>query len=81
MFGEREAPASLHIIQDVKDERKQRTREVQVSTAKRILHRFYTKKIRVDQETMTDTDEIAIFKNNFESMLDGMLERELVLKN
>lgn len=72
-------PENPGIISDVKQEKMQRTRTIQVNTAKRVLHRFYTRKIRVDQEIQTDTDEIAMLKNHYESTIDAMLERDVEL--
>ena len=78
VYNEEERPADLHIINDVKNERFDRQRKLQVNTAKRVLKRFWVdKRGRLDKGTMTDTDEIAVFKNYYVDQIDAMMDREI----
>ena len=51
---------------------------MQVNTAKRVLKRFCPDKIpKEEKATMTDTEQIAIFKDYYENQIDAMMDREI----
>ena len=78
VFTEKEQMAGVELIQDVRAEKASRTREIQVNTAKRVIRRFWVnKEQRQDVGVMTDTDQIAMFKDYYETQIEAVMAREI----
>ena len=78
VFTEKENMAGVELIQDVRAEKASRTREIQVNTAKRVIRRFWVnKEQRQDVGVMTDTDQIAMFKDYYETQIEAVMAREI----
>ena len=81
VFTEKENMAGVELIQDVRDEKASRTREIQVNTAKRVIRRFWVnKEQRQDVGVMTDTDQIAMFKDYYETQIEAVMAREIEIQ-
>ena len=81
VFTEKENMAGVELIQDVRDEKASRTRQIQVNTAKRVIRRFWVnKEQRQDVGVMTDTDQIAMFKDYYETQIEAVMAREIEIQ-
>ena len=52
-----------------------------MNTAKRVLKRFWVNKdLREDKATMTEKEQISLFKEYYEGQIDAMMDREIDIK-
>ena len=72
---------NLNVINDMKEEKEQRVREIQRMTALRVVKRYYVNKDNNKHvEVQTDADQISMFKDFYECQVDAMMDRELSLQ-